>query len=346
MAIKSNPKLIGVFVLGALALLVVGIVAVGGGKLWRKSIPVVMFFPRSVAGLNVGAPVTFRGVKLGQVTDIFISYDPTSRDVVIPVFAEIFPDSIVDFTGAKSVKHLTQSKDMLREYVHDRGLRAQLSVSSLVTGQLVVNLDFYPYAVMQEEASPNPYKDRIDIPTVPSTLEEVQATLQEVYRKFSQLPLEDMVNDVRQLLQGANRLVNSPKIESALTNAADAISKLNRVAGTLDKQVGPLMSDASGAVASARSAFKTIETRADDSRILIGSTDQAMADARKALTTLQQTLTSANALIQPGAPLSYELINALKEVSEAARSIGSLASTLNRNPNALIFGRAPADPRQ
>lgn len=344
MAAKTNPKLIGLFALGALALLIIGIVIVGGGKLWRQTIPVVMYFPRSVAGLNVGAPVTFRGVKLGEVTDIFIGYQASTQDVVIPVFADIFPDSIVTITGTADSKHLSKDRDILRDYIRERGLRAQLSVSSLVTGQLVVNLDFYPYAVLGEEM--NSFPNRTEIPTVPSTLEEVQATLQEVYRKLSQLPLEDMINDVRELLQGANRLVNSPQVQAALDGAVDAIGKLDRVAGTLDKQLGPLMTQAGGAVETARSAFASIDARAGEARTLIGTGDQAVADARKALETLQQMLTNANSLIQPGSPLNYELTTALRDLGAAARSISALANTLDRTPNAVIFGRTPPEDRR
>lgn len=343
MAVKSNPKLIGLFALGALALLVVGIIVIGGGKLWRQTIPVVMFFPRSVAGLNVGAPVTFRGVKLGEVTDIFIGYQPSTQDVVIPVFADLYPDSIVTITGTADSKLMSTDDSVLRDYIRDRGLRAQLSVSSLVTGQLVVNLDFYPYAEIREDM--NTFPNRIEIPTVPSTLEEVQATLQDLYGKLSKLPLEDMINDVRQLLQGANRLVNNPKIEVALDQATEAISKLNHVAGTLDGQVGPLMTQAGGAVESARSAFSSIDARATEARALIGGGDQAVADARKALETLQQLLTNANSLIQPGSPLNYELTTALRDLGSAARSISALANTLDRTPNAVIFGRTPPGER-
>ncbi len=339
MAIKSNPKLIGIFVLGAIALLIVGIIAVGGGKLWRKSIPVVMYFPRSVAGLNVGAPVTFRGVKLGEVTNIFIGYQSSTRDVLITVFADIYPDSIVDLTGSDDPSHSVHHGTVLRDYIQNRGLRAQLSVSSLVTGQLAINLDFYPYAEISEEKETFP--DRLEIPTLPSTLEAVQATLQEVYRKVSQLPLEDMINDVRQLLQGANRLVNSPKVEAALDNATAALGKMDKVAGTLDTQLGPLLAQANDAVVTARSAFATIDARAGDARGLITKGDKAMADAVKALDTMQQLLASANSMIQPGSQLNYELVTALKDLGSAARSISALANTLDRNPNAVIFGRNP-----
>lgn len=343
MAKKTNPKLIGLFALGALALLIVGIIIIGGGKLWKQTIPVVMYFPRSVAGLNVGAPVTFRGVKMGEVTDIFIGYQPSTQDVVIPVFADLYPDSIVTITGTADLKHMRTDASILRDYIRNSGLRAQLSVSSLVTGQLVVNLDFYPYAEIKEDV--NNFPDRIEIPTVPSTLDAVQATLQDLYGKLQKLPLEDMIKDVRQLLQGANQLVNNPKVQLALDQAAEAVTRLNHIAGTLDGQVGPLMTQAGGAVEQARSAFASIDARAGEARALIGGGDRAVADARKALETLQQLLSNANSLVQPGSPLNYELTTALRDLGAAARSISALANTLDRTPNAVIFGRTQTEKR-
>ena len=242
MGSKANPKLIGAFALGAILLLVIAIIAVGGGKLFRQTIPVVMYFPRSVAGLNVGAPVTFRGVKLGEVTNIFLGYDPKSRNVVIPVFAELFPQSIVNLGDMNARGREGGPKDVIRDYIKNRGLRAQLTVSSLVTGQLVVNFDFFPYAVFDSESeATNIYPDRIQIPTIPSTLEEVQATLQDLYRKLEKLPLDEMIADARAVLQGANRLVNSPEINNAVIDFTKTLSALRSASTTMENAMLPLI---------------------------------------------------------------------------------------------------------
>lgn len=164
MGSKANPKLIGAFAVGAIALLVLSTIAIGGGKLFRQTIPIVMYFPRSVAGLNVGAPVTFRGVKLGEVTNIFLGFNSNSRDVVIPVFAELFPQSIVTFGDSNAVSMGIERKEVLLDYIKNRGLRAQLTVSSIVTGQLVVNFDFFPYAAVDPDSeATNIFPDRIHV---------------------------------------------------------------------------------------------------------------------------------------------------------------------------------------
>lgn len=341
MAIRSNPKLIGAFVLGALALAIIGVAVIVGGKLFQRTIPVVMYFPRSVAGLSVGAPVNFRGVRLGEVTNIFIGYDPESRDVIIPVFADLYPQSIVDLASGQQTGHGEQH-DLLRDYIRNRGLRAQLSVSSLVTGQLVVNLDFYPYAVFRsDDDRKNAYRGRVEIPTIPSTLEEVQATLQDLYRKLSKLPLEAMIADAREVLQGANRLVNDPQVSQALADAAGAMASLHRLAASVAGQAEPLLGRVNTTVDSADRTLRSIGARAEDSRQVLGDADRAVGDFQKTLATVETLARNANALIEPNSPLAYELIAALREAAAAARSLNALAGSIERNPNAVIFGRVP-----
>lgn len=342
MATKTSPKLIGAFVVGAIALLIIAVVAIVGGKLFQRTIPVVMYFPRSVAGLSIGAPVTFRGVKLGEVTNIFIGYDPESRDVVIPVFAELFPQSVVDLSEANRTRHRGEQSELLRDYIKNRGLRAQLSVSSLVTGQLVINLDFYPYAAFDSDAEQtNVYPQRIEIPTIPSTLEEVQATLQDIYRKVSKLPLEAMIADVRAVLQGANRLVNDPQVAQAVADAAGAMAALRVTADAVQSQVRPLLGQVETTVGAADQTLRSIKARAEDSRQVLNEGDQALGEFSKTLVAIQTLAKNANTLIDPNAPFSYELITALRDAAAAARALNTLAGSLERNPNAVIFGRVP-----
>ncbi len=344
---KANTKLIGAFALGAIVLLVVAIVAIGGGKLFRQTIPIVMYFPRSVAGLNVGAPVTFRGVKLGEVSNIFLGFDPKSRDVVIPVFAELFPQSIVNLGDMNARTKSGEQKEILLDYIRNRGLRAQLTVSSLVTGQLVVNFDFFPYAVFDPESeATNIYPNRIQIPTIPSTLEEVQATLQDLYRKLEKLPLDEMITDARAVLQGANRLVNSPEVTGAVTSLAETATSLRSVSETMENKIPPLVNQVESTVGTADQTLRVLRTRVDDSRSVLAESDKALADLRETLALTQSFVESANKLIAPGSPLNYGLVNALKEAAEAARALSTLANTLERTPNALIFGRMPPEARR
>ena len=91
MSKPANKRLIGVFVLGAIALLVIAVVVLGSGKFFRKTFKAVCFFEGSVGGLSVGAPVVFNGVRIGEVTDVVLRYDTRDLTATIPVYIEIDP---------------------------------------------------------------------------------------------------------------------------------------------------------------------------------------------------------------------------------------------------------------
>jgi phospholipid/cholesterol/gamma-HCH transport system substrate-binding protein len=341
MSKPADPKLIGAFVLGAILLIIAGVIVLGGGKFFKRTTPVVMYFQGSVSGLSVGSAVNFRGVRVGQVTNVFIRYQPDSSDpLIIPVFAELSADNIqLVLTRAEKKEIRMGSGDTLRALI-DQGLRAQLALPSLVTGQATISLDLFPGTPANFVDT---YPDRVEIPTVPSTLQEVQATLQQIYDKISQLPLDELVEDTRTLIKGANRLVNDPMVEHAVANASQAMTDLQQAARTLDGQIGPVISSiettsdtANRTLKSAQEAIAGTNARFQQT---LQETDAMLQAAQQALVQADRTLKTANTVIQPGGQVNYELINALKETAAAARSLRDLADQLQRSPNSLLFGR-------
>ena len=137
MSVKASKALIGAFVLAALALAIAGVALFGTGKLFVPQKKYVMYFDGSVKGLSVGAPVVFRGVRIGSVTDISLQEDIEEMTVRIPVVAQINLNKF-RMTGEGG-----EGSDNLRDLI-DRGLRAQLQYQSIVTGQRMVGFDFYP----------------------------------------------------------------------------------------------------------------------------------------------------------------------------------------------------------
>ena len=85
----KNQAVIGAFVVGAVVLAVVGVIVFGSGKMFQKVNHYVMYFEGSVKGLNIGAPVTFRGVKIGSVVEISLHVNPENLKFHIPVVIEI-----------------------------------------------------------------------------------------------------------------------------------------------------------------------------------------------------------------------------------------------------------------
>src|SRR5262245_31220849 len=140
MGSKVSPTVIGAFVIGAIICMVAGVLLLGGGKFFTEKQSYVLFFDSSVEGLNVGAPVIFRGVQLGQVTEISAIADPQTFDVRIKVMVEIVRGVInVGVEGQYFKDHREGVQRLIQ-----RGARASLRMQSFVTGLLYVALDFHP----------------------------------------------------------------------------------------------------------------------------------------------------------------------------------------------------------
>lgn len=315
---KVNPTLVGAFVLGALALAVTGVLVFGSGRLLRSTQPFVAYFPGSINGLSVGAPVKFKGVEVGTVTAIQLVLDREAGvdTLSIPVYAEIDPAKIVVDTDRVQVGR----GKILRQLV-DQGLRAQLGQQSLVTGLLFVQLDFFPDTPAQTTArSESVDADIPEIPTVPTTLEEAQTAAREIIDELRKINFGPMMQQASEALHGINDLVSSPAIRETIAelpgtvrSIQEAVQSVRKLTDGLGNQVGPVSAKLQGTMASVEETLKGAD----------------------------ETLAAARMLIEPGSPLDYDLRGALRDLSAAALAVQELADYLERNPSSLIYGKEP-----
>lgn len=333
MSKQASPKLIGAFVLGAFGLALAALIILGGGRLFARQVPVVMYFNGSLAGLSPGSAITFRGVRVGQVTNVFLRYDQSHSDILIPVFGVIEPDQIKvvgDVPAGETAA--AEGKGQGLQNLIGKGLRGQLGVSSLVTGQMTVNLDIYS-GPRSASVGENPYPDRMEIPTVPSTIEAVQDTLKTVIQKVSQLPLDQILEEIRGTIKSVTEVVNDPQLREVVPNVNAALVNFRELSGGLNKTLAPLatrLETASGqadeTLAQARASFAQMQ--------------RAFSAVEQASTRAAQTMSSVNALMQPGSSIFFDLSTALREVTNTARSMRGLSDNLARDPNSILFGRA------
>lgn len=156
----------------------------------------VMIFKESVRGLSLGAPVDFRGLTVGEVSGIHVAHDASAKEVNMLVEMRIYPERLRSrIVGA--VPNPKEYRVILNEMVA-HGLRAQLNSANMLTGQLLVTLDFFPNA---PKANVNWATNPPRFPTTPGSLVELQATLMQIVKKLDKLPLDKVVDDVRQTVQ-------------------------------------------------------------------------------------------------------------------------------------------------
>jgi paraquat-inducible protein B len=318
---RASPTLVGVFVLGALAIAVAGLAVFGSGKLFRRTAQFVMVFGGSVNGLSVGAPVKFRGVQVGSVTRIMLSLaGMTLPELRIPVFIEIDQDLVSKLGGMINPAEPTSFAALI-----DEGLRAQLQLESIVTGVLFVELDLFPGSpvdlFLPKESG------YLEIPTQPTLLQEASQTGADLIAKLRDVDFDGLVTSIRDAARSVGDLAGSPELRQTLVAAREAMVSAR---DTLT-EIRPRIPQFASGVDSASNRLQGSLKRFDAT---LGSLDTALGS-------LDATLGSVNRLVDPSAPLVYQLTTTLTDLGTAAKSVRELADYLDRNPSAIITGRSP-----
>ena len=260
-----NPRAIGLFVLGGIVLAVLGLIVFGGSRYFSHGDSFVIYFDELLKGLRRGAPVTFRGVDIGQVTEIRAIYEKDTGAVRVPVTVELRPGALTLTDG------MAGGSDVLMDLAA-RGLRARLDVQSLLTGQLLIALDFFPPAGGAAATPPVPG----EIPSVPSTLATLQRTVDSALMDAPEVTrsLKELVISLRDLLSGTNR----ESLQRSLVS-------LTTLADTLGDPAGPLqrsLADLPGLIADLRTGAAGVPALLARLDLLVAAGEKLIAtgDAR------------------------------------------------------------------
>lgn len=323
---RISPTLIGAFVVGALALIVIAVIAFGSGQLFRQTKQFVLFFSGQVNGLRVGAPVKFRGVEIGSVKEILLQLEPDMKVQRIPVIIEIDLKKVISRGGTGVV--LRDPKAFKAGI--DQGVRAQLRMESLVTGVLYVGIDLFPGTPAIFVQPPGSKYE--EIPTVPTAFEQAQDAATKIIAKLEEIDFKGLTNSAKAALDGVNQLVSSPALKASLRGLEQSIPKLqealigvHQLTTSIDANVSTLSVNLQQTSDAARQAMLEATT--------------AMKQTTTVLKEAEATLTSVRSISDPDSATFYEITRSLKEVSAAARSLRLLSNFIERNPRALIFGK-------
>ena len=326
MSKPANKTLIGAFIVGAVALAVVALVVFGSGKFFRKQTFWVSFFEGSVKGLNVGSSVVFRGVKIGEVSQIKVNFDSVTLSVNIPVIYEVYPDSFREIGPQVKV----EDKEFHRALIA-KGLKAQLQMQSLVTGQLMINVDFLPqrpakiFGLHKAELGKQ-FGDLWEIPTVPTPLQELENVL-------SGINIKEIAEDVRRAMDGIAKLATSPDLHASIGELRQTMTDIQKLVRNIDSKIEPLATGIDQTLVEVRAGI-------GDARKLMRSNIKEAADsATTALDQANVTLKSIEDIAEEGTQLRYDISAALKEIAAAARSVRVLADFIEQHPDAILRGR-------
>ena len=310
MAKQASKMMIGVFLIIALFLLIASLVVFGSGKFFTKTQKFVLYFNEPVKGLDVGSPVLFQGVAVGSVISIDIIADPIKRQANIPVIIQIELDR---FKFRKPSETLNPQKDM--PLLIEEGFRATLTMQSLITGKLLIELDYYPGTPLILK---NIDKEYIEIPTIPSTTSKLAQAL-------DKLDLEAIQTKLESALDGIAKLVNNPDLAASIGHLKETLRDARKLVNRVDRQVDPLAQDT-------KKTVKDIGKLARDLDARVGELAPS----------LEKTLSAMRGVISDDAPLIVEMDNTLKAISAASRSFRQLADYLEQHPESLIRGKGKA----
>ena len=326
---RISPTLIGAFVVGAVALVVIAVIVFGSGRLFRQTRDFVLYFDNSVNGLRIGAPVKFKGVEIGSVKNILLQLGSGQQVNKIPVIVEI---DLEKMTSRGASADITMNRETFREAIVDRGLRGQLEMESLVTGLLYVALDFFPGTPINLVQQANgDYKYR-EIPTLPTTLEQAKDAVTQIINKLDEVDFKRLIASLDETVNGINRTVNSPELEATIRSLQKTVPKIDDAVLSIRDLAVTLNENSKNLAAS-------LEQTSSDARASMKQADEALRQAAETMKSAEAAVANIQTLSDPDAPIVYELGKSLREVSAAARSVRSLANYLDRNPSALIFGR-------
>lgn len=327
MNFRANPTAIGLFLTGGLALAVIGVATLATATWFDRPSTFTSYFDESVNGLEVGAPVKFQGVPVGRVTEILIRIDLEDKTFQVPVQYDV---DLTRLTSQAGTFVDLDNPGVLRQQITD-GLRAQLQMESIVTGQLYIELAYRTDPPPAELASvPTRYPE---IPTSPSLLAAfgtqagslvggVLEVLFQVNEMLEEVNMQELNRSVVASAQAVERMAESPELQAALAEVPGMSASLNSTLAELEVLAGRL----AGGI--------------DPLQEQIAGTN---AELVMTLQTMRQVLQELQGVVSADSGIGYEMEGAMASLRSAADALRSLILSLERNPDMLIRGRPPTE---
>jgi paraquat-inducible protein B len=274
---------------------------------FKERIPFLIHVHGSVSGLSVGAPVELYGIQVGVVTGVKLHVDPTGSGVEVQVHIDIEPERLPRSGPQPTAAQVIAGVGRLV----DHGMRAQIRSANFLTGQLLVALDFFPDSDPAKLTTEN---GENVLPNQPADLQNIQHNLSNISRKLDRIPFDAIGENLNRVLEGADKMVNSPDLANALHDMATTLHSASDLVRKADAGATP-------ALRRLPEIAQQLQNTVERANKLVGSLNQGGSG---------------------DSAIGRNLNRVLDQVSEAARSIRLLTNYLDEHPEALIRGRTGA----
>ncbi len=342
---KVSTTVIGGFVITAITLLIAAVVLFGVGAFWKQTELYVLHFEESIRGLTVGSSVMFRGVQIGTVKSIMLQTDNELATVAIPVVIEI---------NEEKFRYQDRVRPDFKQYfalLIENGLRAQLHIQSIVTGQLLIQLDFHPDTEIRLSNIDSRY---VEIPTIRSPLSELGIALQEVPAKEIITNILEISKQIEEILAGEEINKFLRDMSSAAENTNILVKDTGKLVIKIDDKIDVFSRELDQSLENVETilaeAMKSVTMAADSASEMLTSIDREVVPlaaklsltldaATKALEHADTTMRAAEKFIERS-DTRIKINHTLDEISAAARSMKALTDYLERHPEALLMGKS------
>lgn len=349
MSAKANPVRIGAFVVGAAALVLVGLIVFGSGQFFALTTRYVAYFEGSVTGLQAGAPVSIRGVPIGQVTSVVVQYNPTTQTVEVPVYFE---------TTAGTVEIIDPSADLTRADIPEQirrlvkeGLRARLAPLSFVTGQLFIELEFQPDTPAKLIGTGD--DDIIEIPTAPSQFQVLETRLE------SLLGSGDAEQGIKGITDRVNKLLSDENLAD-VHNMLASLAQFTDALGAGKGDVTAILDDGRQTMARVDKVAASVESLIVETQKTVGNIDLVAKNLAGEDGKIDQLISNFNGTATSITRMADQINNAVSEnrqgiadftdgtlydvdglvldLEQLAQRLNRIADELERDPSGFLFG--------
>ncbi len=348
MSKRTNKTLIGGFVVGALALVVVAVLIFGGGKFFSEKVKYVLYFESSVKGLSVGAPVIFKGIRIGSVTDIKGVVDPETLSIQIPVYIETEQGTFgvrgQEKTWSALIRGTAERQRVIRQLI-ERGLRAKLDQQSFVTGQLMVSLDFYP-------DKPAKFLGDGTVPEIPTIL----SPMAELSKTLGEIDFQGLATSLTSTVSAIERTVNSPEIAETIRSITGATKDLQALVQNVNRQIDPLVNNINETIGDFGKLARDVDQKI---KPLASGVDQSLKDIQGLVANINGVVKKIDAAAEPlPETLAHvkrvsrdldELISSqrpnlqrtIENVRATSQNVRDLSEQAKQDPSSVFFGGPP-----